>query len=181
MFDRVFDFLVQIIGIFHCWMVIDVYERGVLLRLGKFVRVLEPGFHWTYPFYIDRVISENVVPRTHRMPGLAVTTTDGRAIGFDAIITYAINDVVKAVLGCEHVEDAIADTCSGLICTELSKLSWEELHTKGAPDSLTKVCRSRGWRWGVEIQAIQLSGTAVVKSIRLVSNAASEHTVSVRV
>lgn len=181
MFDRLIDFLIDSLRLFQFWIVLDPYERGIQLRLGTFKRILDPGFHFLIPFAVDRVISENIVPRTHRMPGLAATTIDGKAVGFDVVITYCIKDVVKAVLECEDVADAIADTCSGHICTELSKLSWEDLHTKGAPDSLVKVCRARGFKWGIEISNVQLVGAALVKSIRLTASAPTEHSVSIGV
>ena len=169
MFDRLIDFLLESLKIFQFWVVIDPYERGVLLRLGRFVKVLEPGWHFLVPAFVDRVIAENVVPRTQRLTGLATTTTDGKSVGFDAVITYRIKDVAKAILEAEHVEDAIADSCAGHICTHLAALTWDEIVHKGAPESLTKVCRARGFRWGVEIEAVQLVGTAVVRSIRLMT------------
>lgn len=174
MFDRLIDFLMESLKAFQFWTVLDPYEQGVLLRLGLFKRVLDPGFHLLIPFFVDRVIAENVVPRTHRLTGLATTTMDGKPVGFEAVITYRINDVVKAVLETEHVEDAIADSCAGLICTHLSNLEWNSIVHAGAPESLTKVCRARGWKWGVEIINVQLVGTALVKSLRLMTSTTHE-------
>lgn len=178
MFDRLIDFLIESLKMFQFWVVLDPYERGILLRLGLFVKVLDPGFHFCLPFFVDRVVAENIVPRTHRLTGLATTTTDGKAVGFDAVITYAIKDVVKAVLEAEHVEDAIADSCAGLICTHLAGLDWNAIVHQGAPESLTKVCRARGWKWGVEIMSVQLVGTALVRSIRLMTSTTHEMQIS---
>lgn len=178
MFDRLIDFLLESLKMFQFWVVLDPYERGILLRLGTFKQVLDPGFHFLVPIFVDRVIAENVVPRTHRLTGLATTTTDGKAVGFDAVITYRISDVVKAVLEAERVEDAIADSCAGLICTHLAGLSWDKIVHEGAPESLTKVCRARGWKWGVEIQSVQLVGTALVRSIRLMTATTHEMQIS---
>jgi regulator of protease activity HflC (stomatin/prohibitin superfamily) len=177
MFDRLIDFLLESLKMFQFWVVLDPYERGVLLRLGRFTRVLDPGLHFLWPMFVDRVIAENVVPRTHRITGLATTTNDGKAVGFDAVITYRISDVLKAVLEAERVEDAIADSCAGIICTHLSGLSWDAIVHQGAPESLTAACRKRGWKWGVEIQSVQLVGTALVRSIRLMTS--TEHTMAI--
>lgn len=178
MFDRLVDFLIDSLKLFQFWVVIDPYERGIQLRLGRFEGVLEPGLHFLIPGAVDRVVTENVVPRTHRLTGLAATTSDGKAVGFDAVITYRINDIVKAVLEVEHVEDAIADSCAGIICTQLSGQGWETIVHEGAPEALTAACRKRGWKWGVEIMAVQLVGAALVKSLRLMTSTTHEMQIS---
>jgi regulator of protease activity HflC (stomatin/prohibitin superfamily) len=166
-----FDRLLEILGeIYHelipIW-VVDPYEGAVHLRLGAFLRVLEGGhWYWKIPF-MDRVIPEHVVPRTERIGGLATTTVDGKAIGFDAVITYRISDIQKATLEVSDLKDAIADSCAGIIGTELSNASWEDIVHGNMVESLTTACRKRGWKWGVEIQLVQLTGVAPVKNLRV--------------
>ena len=175
MFDRVFDFVIQILGIFHCWVVIDVYERGVLLRFGRFIKVLEPGFHWTLPLHIDRVLAENIVARTERISSLAATTADGKTIGFDVVILYNIEDIRTAILEVNDVRDAVADACAGIVGSELSKYSWDEIWKTEVTNKLTTPCRRRGKKWGIDIQSVQLVGVVQMRSLRLVTSNASPH------
>ncbi len=154
------------------------YNGGVQLRMGKTLRVLEGGgWYWKIPF-VDHVISDHTVPRTERLTGLATTTQDGKAIGFDAVITYRISDVQKALLEVADLKDAIADSCAGIIGTELSNVSWAHIINGDMVDSLTGACRKRGWKWGVEIQLVQLTGVAPVKNLR-VSLSGHAHTPTV--
>lgn len=169
MFDRLIEILQ---GCFHAlvpWVVLAPYERGVLVRLGKFVREVEPGFTWCWPFYIDIVYHHVVVPRTDRLAGLAATTSDGKSIGFDAVITYRIVNIQKAALEVYDLKDAISDSCAGVIGTALSAKTWEDIRT-GAGDIgevLETACHKRARKWGVEIQSVQLTGVAVAKNLRL--------------
>lgn len=167
MFDKLFELISQWLHAFVFWYVVDPYERGLLLRLGRLKRILEPGFHWIAPFHVDRVLSENVVPRTERITGLATTTADGKSVGFDAIVTYRISDVEKALLEVEDLKDAIADSCAGTIGTNLSNAKWEDIRHGEAVEALTAACRKKGWKWGVEIQNVQLAGIALVRNLRL--------------
>lgn len=167
MLDRLWEIIGASLHALCFWVVIDPYERGLLLRLGLFQRVLDPGFHWKLPFHIDRVISENIVPRTERLTGMSTTTSDGKSVGFDAVITYKIHDVEKAILEVNDLKDAIADCCAGQIGTDLSNATWESIRHGDTVDSLTSACRKRGWKWGVEIISIQLTGIALVKNLRL--------------
>lgn len=167
MLDRLFDFISQWLHALVFWYVVDPYERGLQLRLGTLKKELGTGFHWILPFHIDRVISENVVPRTERITGLATTTADGKSVGFDAIVTYRISDVQKAILEVNDLKDAIADACAGTIGTSLSNATWEQIRHGDAVEALTAACRKKGWKWGVEIQSVQLAGIALVRNLRL--------------
>jgi regulator of protease activity HflC (stomatin/prohibitin superfamily) len=105
---------------------------------------------------------------------MATTTKDGKPIGFDAIVTYRISDIEKAVLRVTLVKDAIVDTCMGIIGTELSNATWEDIFHGNVVEDLTEACRKRGWKWGIEIMQVQLAGVCLVKNIRL-SGGSAQH------
>ncbi len=167
MLDKLLDWLREVWREILPVAVLHPYEGGVQLRLGKAWRVLEGGhWYWKIPF-ADEILNEAIVPRTERLTGLATTTNDGKAIGFDAVITYRISDVLKALLDVHDLKDAIADSCAGIIGTELSNRTWGEVIHGDTVDALTAACRKRGWKWGVEIQLVQLTGVAPVKNLRV--------------
>jgi regulator of protease activity HflC (stomatin/prohibitin superfamily) len=165
--DKLLDWLREIWHELVPVTVLHPYNGGVQLRMGRLLRVLNGGsWYWKVPF-ADDIITENMVPRTERLTGLATTTSDGTAIGFDAVITYQIADIKKALLDVNDLKDAIADSCAGIIGTELSDVSWAHIINGDMVDSLTAACRKRGWKWGVEIQLVQLTGVAPVKNLRV--------------
>jgi regulator of protease activity HflC (stomatin/prohibitin superfamily) len=167
MLDKLLDFLREIWNDLTPIEVVPPYNGGVQLRMGRFLRVIEGGrWYWKVPF-ADHIITEHTVPRTERLTGLATTTSDGKAIGFDAVITYRISDVQKALLEVNDLKDAIADTCAGIIGTELNERVWADIIHGNVVESLTAACRRRGWKWGVEIQLVQLTGVAPVKNLRV--------------
>lgn len=170
MFDKIFEILQWAFEALVPFVILQPYERGVLIRLGAFNREVGPGFHWKVPLHFDMVHYENVVSRTERLTGLATTTADGKCIGFDAVVTYSIADIVKALLQVNDLKDAIADTCAGVIGNELAKAEWSAIWNATATEDLTKVCRKRGWKWGIEIEAVQLVGVALVKNLRISGN-----------
>ena len=175
MFDRIFDIISEIWHELIPIILVDPYEGAVHLRMGAFKRVLEGGnWYWKIPF-ADRVVPEHVVPRTERIGGLATTTVDGKAIGFDAVITYRISDIQKATMEVSDLKDAIADSCAGIIGTELINTTWDDIVHGKTVESLTAVCRKRGWKWGVEIQQVQLTGVAPVRNLRISMNNGHGH------
>lgn len=168
MLDRLIDALFAIWKALLPWQVIQPYERAVLLRLGTFRRELGPGFHWIIPFHVDVVLNDHVTPRTTRLGGLSTTTRDGRAIAFDAVVTYRVHSIKTAILEVTDLKDAIADACAGQIGTTLARFDWEAIwKTEDALEALHADCRKRGFKWGVEILAVQLAGIALVKNLRI--------------
>jgi regulator of protease activity HflC (stomatin/prohibitin superfamily) len=177
MFDRLVDVLVQCADLFRFWTVLYPYEKGVMTRFGKTrvdsekrAIVLNPGFHWKLPFNLDKAITDYVVPSTHSMGNESVTTKDGKSIGYHAIVTYQVNDIEKALLEVHDVDHAVRDACSGEIARVLMSHTWAEIIDDQIYEDLTKACRKRGWKWGIEIMAVQLAGLALVKNLRLMSN-----------
>lgn len=167
MFDKLLDFLAGIWSDLVPVEVVPPFNGGVQLRMGKLIRVLDGGhWYWKIPF-ADHVITDHVTPRTERLTGLATTTVDGKAIGFDAVITYRVSDIQKALLDVTDLKDAIADSCAGIIGTELSNTTWTDIVHGNTVEALTGACRKRGWKWGVEIQQVQLTGVAPVKNLRV--------------
>lgn len=167
MFDRLWELIQAIWAALIPFVVLEPFEAGILTRLGKYKREIGPGFHWVVPFHIDKVWHEHTTPRTDHLTGLATTTTDGKAIGFDAVVTWKINDMTKALMETTDLKDAIADTCAGQIGTTLAESDWASIRDGKTVEQLTKACRARGWRWGVEVMQVQLSGVAVVKNFRI--------------
>jgi hypothetical protein len=83
------------------------------------------------------------------------------------VITYRISDIQKALLEVSALKDAIADSCAGIVGTELSNTTWTDIVHGNTVDALTAACRKRGWKWGVEIQQVQLTGVAPVRNLRV--------------
>ena len=167
MLDKLFEIIQWAFEALIPFVIIPEYQRAVHLRLGKFKRELGPGLHWKIPLHFDVVLDEYVVPRTKRIAGLSTTTADGESIGFEAVITWSISNIRKALLEVHDLEDAVADSCAGIIGTELSKAEWHAIWHGEVTEDLSTVCRKRGWKWGIEVHAVQLVGVARVRNLRI--------------
>jgi regulator of protease activity HflC (stomatin/prohibitin superfamily) len=169
MFDRVIDLLLQWIGFFIPFVVIDQFEEAVVLRFGVMHRKLMPGFHWVIPFEVERVIADNVVPRTMNLGAQSLTTKDGAQIVLGVIITARIHDIAKSVLEVENVDGAVQDSCYAEVARVVHEHTWDEMQAESINDDLLKACRKRAFGYGVEIMRTQLSDLARCKTLRLIS------------
>ena len=170
MLDRLIDLLLQWVGFFVPFVVIDDFERAVVLRFGRFHRELDPGFHWIIPFEVERVIADNVVPRTLNLGAQSLTTQDGSQIVLSVVLTARIHDIRKSLLDVENVDTAVQDSCYGEIASVVHQHTWDEMQAEDISDQMLKACRKRAFSYGVEIMRTQVADLARCKTLRLVNN-----------
>lgn len=180
MFDRLIDLLLDSLGLFKFWEVVDEYECGVVLTLGR-VRERErrwefwkrpncempSGFHFVFPFAIERVLSDSVVPVTHALDPQSLTTADGRSVVVRAVITRSITDIRKALLECEGVETVLVDSAVGAVADAVRAHAWDDLSSKEFAKALTDEVRERARPWGVKIHRVQLADISASRSLRV--------------
>jgi len=167
MFDRLIDLILGSLQAFVFFVVIDEYEKGVILRLGRYHRTIEPGFHFIAPLFIDRVLADTVVPTTKVLGTQSLTTQDGISVVLEAVVTYRTHDVKRLLLEVENAEAAMRDACYGVISRAVTYAQWDDLRTEAFTEQLTKAVRKRAFGFGIEVQAVQLGDLARSKSIRL--------------
>jgi regulator of protease activity HflC (stomatin/prohibitin superfamily) len=124
--NKLIDLLVEFIWWFVPCTVIDHFERGVVLRFGKFNRVLEPGFHWMWPFGVEQVLSENVKPDGSYTVSQAVTLKDGTSLALTLIFIWEIVDIKKLLLEIEDKETVLT-WALGHVEDFIHRLDWSEL------------------------------------------------------
>jgi regulator of protease activity HflC (stomatin/prohibitin superfamily) len=170
-FDKLVDTILGALELFQFWVVIHQYERGVVMTLGKFKgRELGPGIHWRWPFKVDVVQYDTAVTRVHVLNPQALTTKDGKTVAVTAVITSNIRDIKKAMLEVDGVHNAIDDACCAAVGAHVGNTTWEDLREDLAADTLLKACRKNAWRYGIEIERVQLSDLALCRVIRLHAN-----------
>lgn len=156
MFDRLIDIVVSFWESLLPFTVIRQFEQGVILRLGRFNRVVGPGFHWVIPF-IEAYMKDTVVTRTHWSVEQTARTSDGQLVSIRTIITWHISDVRKALLECDGVDDAIRDTYVAAIGDAVSGNDFESLNSRRFVNKLLKDCQRKAERYGVTVESIHIS------------------------
>lgn len=168
-FEKLIDLIVQFLEFFRFCTIIDQYERGVRLRFGKFVSELGPGFHLQWPFFIDNILNENVVPKLYQLVTQSIMTRDGTPVAAGAVICYQIRSIEKALLEVDTVAQAVADSCQGTVAEEILNATWDEVRGPEFSERMTAACRKRGFRYGVEIMSVRFCELAPVRNYRTIT------------
>jgi regulator of protease activity HflC (stomatin/prohibitin superfamily) len=169
MFDRLIDVITEWWAYFMPAIIIPNYEEAVLLRNGKFIKVLGPGFHVKLPIF-DEVISHHVVVTTLSLPAQSLYTKDKQNIVVKGVVKYKIADVKIFLLEVFDAQDALADMTQSIIKNIIITTSIEECLDLELDNILTKKVRVEARKWGVEIQQVTLTDIAPIRSYRIIND-----------
>lgn len=78
--NRILDIVLGALDLFRFWIVLDEYEAGVILRLGRFHHEVGPGLHFRRPMRVDVLKYVNVRKKAGSPWELTMTTRDGTVV-----------------------------------------------------------------------------------------------------
>lgn len=170
MFDKLVDLLIEFIRLFQFWEVIEPYQAGVRLRLGKYRSTFnKPGLYWMIPFGVDRAMVESVVTETLHIRPQSLVTKDGKSIVVSSVITFHVEDVKTFLLEVEGRNAIIQDSAFGVISDFVMKHTWEELNAfPDVGNELAKAVRRKAKLYGANVHTVQLADFQICRSFRLI-------------
>lgn len=146
---------------------ITEWERAVLLRLGKFRRILDPGIVWVVPG-VD-VLAKLVDMRIRATPFSAekTLTKDTVPVNVDAVLFWIVTDAKRAVLEVQEYMETISwaaqTTLRDVIGrTELVRM----ISDREALDSeLQATIDAKTSEWGITVQSVEIRDVRIPSSL----------------
>lgn len=162
-----FQFLWSIIGLFQFWTVVDAFERGVVLRLGKYSRTINPGFHWLIPFGVDRALTHEVILTTRETDEQSLTTSDGKKIVISSMVAYTLTDIKKILLEVEEAETVLENYVVGAISDLIRANDYWTIEQDEWLDTLTEMVTEQAATLGMTIHKVVIVNLSEIKTLRL--------------
>ncbi|EOX3448084.1 FtsH protease activity modulator HflK [Vibrio paracholerae] len=105
-------------------------ERGVVLRLGKYDRIVDPGLNWR-PRFIDEVTSVNVQAiRSLRSSGLMLTK-DENVVTVSMDVQYRIADPYKYLYRVTNADDSLRQATDSALRAVVGDALMDSILTSG--------------------------------------------------
>nr|WP_300141519.1 stomatin-like protein [Propionicimonas sp.] len=148
--------------------VVRQQQVGVVERLGKFRRTLEPGPHLLVPV-IDSVrytmdMREAVVP----FPPQGVITEDNLMVNIDSVIYYQVVDPVRAAYEAQNYIQAIEQLTMTTLRNIIGGLDLEQTLTSREEinQKLRAVLDEATGKWGIKVNRVELRSIEPPATIR---------------
>lgn len=134
------------------------WERGVLLRLGRFKRVLGPGINWTFPGFDRLVATVDMRIRSTPFQAEKTLTKDTVPVNVDAVLFWVVTDARKAIVEVEHyaatVSWAAQTTLRDVIGhTELVRMISDR---EQVDHQLQEIIDAKTSDWGITVQSVEV-------------------------
>ena len=137
--------------------VIQQYEKGVVFRFGRVVRLQEPGLNLLIP-YVEMV--RKVDFRTVTMPvqPQKIITKDNVSVDISAVAYYRVVDATKSIVAIEDVRSAINQIAQTSIRNIVGKFQLDEILSERETinSEITKVLDTHTHDWGVVVSVVEI-------------------------
>lgn len=137
--------------------IIDQYERGIVLTLGTFTGVLNPGLKIVIPI-IQRLIRVDIRITTSDIPSQEVITKDNVPVGINAVVYYQVERPEDAVLKIQDYGYAVTQYAQTALRDVIGAVELDMLLTereKLAEEIKTLVDKETA-EWGVNVTSIKM-------------------------
>ena len=109
---------------------VDQQERGVVLRFGKFLEVVDPGLHWNPPVIDDGTLLNITKVRSASFREIMLTQ-DENIVEVKMSAQYVINDPVKFVLKVRDPERSLQHAAQSALRHVVGGISMDMVLTEG--------------------------------------------------
>lgn len=136
---------------------VNQYERGIKMRLGKYVGVVEPGWRIIIPV-IESMIKMDIRVKAADVPYQETITRDNISCKINAVIYYRVADPARAFLEVEHVMHAVSQLAQTTMRNVCGELTLDELLSSREETALRikNIIAQHTAAWGVEVGSVEL-------------------------
>jgi regulator of protease activity HflC (stomatin/prohibitin superfamily) len=134
------------------------WNRGVLLRLGKFQRVLQPGISWVVPGLDSIVSMVDMRIRSTSFSAESTLTHDTVPVNVDAVMFWVVTDAQRAILEVARFLDTVSWAAQTTLRDVIGKTELVRMIAdRPALDrELQTVIDAKTSEWGITVQSVEI-------------------------
>ena len=148
--------------------IISQWERGILLRLGRYVGMRGPGLFFIIPF-VDRIsayIDQRVV--TTGFAAEQTLTADTVPVNVDAVLFWMVHNPERAALEVQDYQEAVSWAAQTALRDIIGRTSLTDLlrGRERIEQELQTLIDSRSTAWGVTVQSVEMRDIVIPPSLQ---------------
>jgi len=139
------------------------WERGVVLRLGKFIGLRGPGLFWVVPFMdsVSSWIDQRTI--TTGFAAEQTLTSDTVPVNVDAVLFWMVHDAEKAALEVQNYRTAISWAAQTALRDIIGRTALTDLlrGRERIEADLQQLIDQRSTPWGVTVSAVEMRDVVI--------------------
>ncbi len=148
---------------------INQYERGILFTLGKYSKVMNPGWNIVLPIF-QSYRKVDIRTKAVDVPAQDAITKDNVSIKINAVIYYKVFDAGKAVCEVENFYYAVGQLAQTTMRNIVGSVTLDELLTERekVSTSICKVIDAATDPWGIKVENVELKDVSLPEEMQRV-------------
>jgi regulator of protease activity HflC (stomatin/prohibitin superfamily) len=144
------------------------WERGVVLRLGRFVGLRGPGLFWIVPF-VDSVatwIDQRTI--TTSFAAEQTLTSDTVPVNVDAVLFWMVHDAQKAALEVQEYAQAVSWAAQTALRDIIGRTALTDLlrGREKIEQELQLLIDGRSNPWGITVQSVEMRDVVIPSALQ---------------
>ena len=161
--------VIIIVGIFILsgLKVVNQYQRGIVLTLGRFTGVRQPGLRVIVPIF-QQMSRVDVRSTPIDIPKQEIITKDNVTAGIDAIVYFRVVDPAKAVLETTNYTYATSQFAQAALRDVTGNFELDELLQKREEisDRIKEIVDAETSKWGIDIENVKMQNIELPQDMK---------------
>lgn len=152
-----FVIVVALVLISQAIKIIQEWERGVVFRLGRFVRVVGPGIQFIIPF-IERMIKVDIRVFAVDVPKQEIITKDNVTVRVNAVVYFRVVDPMASLVRVENYLYATQQVSQTTLRDVIGQSELDELlaHREELNQRLQQIIDATTDPWGIKVDIVAI-------------------------
>ena len=137
--------------------IVNQYQRGVVLTLGKFTGIREPGLRIVFPG-LQTMTMVDVRSTPIDVPKQEVITKDNVTVGVDAVVYFRVIHAAKAVLETTNYIYATSQFAQAALRDVTGNVDMDDLLAKREEISqqIKEIVDAETDKWGIDVENVKI-------------------------
>jgi modulator of FtsH protease HflK len=149
---------------------VDQQERAVVLRFGKYLQTMGPGYNWHLPWPIERKIIVNVSHQYSVVDDASMLTADTNLVEVKSAVQYIQPNALKLLFKVRDVEDTLTQVSESAVREAVGQASLDKaLAFDPSITDRAKLLLQRtldNYDMGIHILSVNLTGVNVPDAVQ---------------
>ncbi len=147
--------------------IVNQYERAVKFRLGKYVKMLQPGLRWIIPI-IERIEKVDIRVIAADIPAQEVITKDNVPMKVNGVVFFKVVSSEKAILEVEDYAFAISQLAQSALRDMTGKSELDNVLAKREEigNQVQKIVDLETEPWGIKITDVKIKDIELPENMK---------------
>ena len=149
------------------FIIVEMREEVIQERLGKFKKILKPGFHFMIPFVDRAAYHQEMREQVIDVPSQTCITKDNIEVAVDGLVYLKVMDSYKASYGISNYKAAAVNLAQTTMRSEIGKMALDDTFSEreNMNENIVREIDLAADPWGIKVLRYEIRNILPSKEI----------------